>query len=279
MKKLDKDDIALCICLGILVLCCAGLLGYGIKEKYFPSYEERPQEVSQQTADMDSAVTGATTDASKETAREAAELEILPEYTQKHEQNKDMVGWLRIADTVIDYPVMQTPWNEDYYLRKGFDEEYDIKGSLIMDTDSVVGIGTAAADYAGGKKPGTNLIIHGHTMKTGTMFGGLEKYKDKAYGEAHKTIEFDTLYEKREYELISVFYSEIFYEDQDVFKYYKFFQADTEEEFDDWYENITKNSLYDTGVTAEFGDEFITLSCCSYHTQDGRFVVIGKRVK
>lgn len=50
------------------------------------------------------------------------------------------------------------------------------------------------------------------------------------------------------------------------------------EEFDDWYENIMKLSLYDTGVTAEFGDEFITLSCCSYHTEDGRFVVVGKEL-
>jgi sortase B len=65
----------------------------------------------------------------------------------------------------------------------------------------------------------------------------------------------------------------------DVYKYYKFFQADTQAEFDDWYKNIKKLQLYDTGVTAEFGDEFITLSVCAYHVENGRLVVVGKRIK
>ena len=116
-------------------------------------------------------------------------------------------------------------------------------------------------------------------MKSGQMFGNLKLYADSAYGMEHSVICFDSLYEKREYELLAVFYSKVYNKKDDVFKYYKFFQADTQEEFDDWYGNIKKLSLYDTGVTAEFGDEFITLSCCSYHTEDGRFAVVGKRVK
>ena len=90
---------------------------------------------------------------------------------------------------------------------------------------------------------------------------------------------FDSLYEKREYELISVFYSQVYRKKDEVFKYYQFFQADTREEFDDWYKNIKKISLYDTGVSAEFGDEFITLSCCAYPSEDKRFVVVAKRIK
>lgn len=97
-------------------------------------------------------------------------------------------------------------------------------------------------------------------------------------GKEHNIIRFDSLYEEREYELIAVFYSQIFYTYEDVFKYYNFFQTDTQEEFDDWYDNIKEMSLYETGVTAEFGDEFITLSCCSYHVEDGRFVVVGRRI-
>ena len=116
-------------------------------------------------------------------------------------------------------------------------------------------------------------------MKSGEMFGNLKLYKDAEYGAEHHIICFDSLYEEREYELIAVFYSQVYYESDDIFKYYKFFQADTQEEFDDWYENIKEMSLYDTGVTAQFGDEFLTLSCCSYHVEDGRFVVVGKRMK
>lgn len=204
---------------------------------------------------------------------------ILPDYQQLFAQNTDMVGWLYIEDTLIDYPVMQTPYNENYYLRRNFYKEEDSNGCLIMDTDSIVGCGTAVYEYIDGTKPSTNLIIHGHTMKSGAMFGKLNLYADEAYGMEHLVICFDSLYEKREYELLAVFYSEVYNKSDDVFKYYKFFQADTQEEFDDWYENIMKCSLYETGVKAKFGDEFITLTCCSYHTEDGRFVVVGKRVK
>ncbi|MBQ7955413.1 MAG: class B sortase [Lachnospiraceae bacterium] len=205
--------------------------------------------------------------------------EILPKYQALYEINSDMVGWLTIEDTNIDYPVMQTMADEDYYLSFDFYKEPNKNGCLILDTDSAVGTGTASLEYADGNAPSTNLIIHGHTKKSGDMFGKLKLYADEEYGKEHQVICFDSLYEERAYELIAVFYSQVFYENEDVFKYYAFFQADTREEFDNWYSNIKEMSLYDTGVTAEFGDEFITLSCCAYHTENGRFVVVGRRKK
>ena len=208
-----------------------------------------------------------------------AENGMLAEYTSLYEKNKDVIGWLTIEGTVIDYPVMQTPGEEEYYLRRDFYGNDNQNGSLLMDTESVVGVGRKQTGYEAGNGPSTNLIIHGHTMKTGNMFGTLERYKTKEYGEEHKMICFDSLYEKREYELISVFYSQVYRKKDEVFKYYQFFQADTREEFDDWYKNIKKISLYDTGVSAEFGDEFITLSCCAYPSEDKRFVVVAKRIK
>ena len=220
-------------------------------------------------AERDSATTGIVGDSNSTK---------IPDYQALYEQNNDFAGWLRIEDTVIDYPVMQHLEDENYYLTRGFDREENRNGCLILDNDSNVGVGKAEQQYADGSKPSTNLIIHGHTMKSGQMFGKLSLYEDKEYGMSHNIICFDTLYEKREYELIAVFYSQVYYKSDQVFKYYKFFQADTQEEFDDWYNNIKKMSLYDTGVTAELGDEFITLSACAYHVEDGRFVVVGKRV-
>lgn len=205
--------------------------------------------------------------------------EILSKYRELHEINPDMIGWLTIDGTVIDYPVMQTMENECYYLNRDFYGDANKNGCLILDTDSAAGTGTKAGGYKDGTAPSTNLIIHGHTMKSGEMFGNLKLYANAEYGAEHATLHFDSLYEEREYELIAVFYSQVYYESDNVFKYYKFFRADTQEEFDDWYENIKKLSLYDTGVTAQFGDEFLTLSCCSYQVEDGRFVVVGKRVK
>lgn len=205
--------------------------------------------------------------------------EILPKYRELYQINPDLIGWLFIDGTVIDYPVMQTPEDESYYLKRNFYGQPNKNGCLILDTDSTAGTGTKACDYADGTAPSTNLIIHGHTMKSGEMFGNLQLYAEAEYGAEHRMICFDSLYEEREYELIAAFYSQVYYESDNVFKYYKFFQADTPEEFDDWYGHIKELSLYDTGVTAQYGDEFITLSCCSYQVEDGRFVVVGKRVK
>lgn len=214
----------------------------------------------------------------EQTNDNGADPVILSEYKGLYEENKDFIGWLKIADTVIDYPVMQCMEDENYYLNRDFYKEDNKNGCLILDNDSNAGVGSAEQQYAKGTKPSTNLIIHGHTMKSGEMFGNLKLYEDEEYGLSHKMICFDSLYEKREYELIAAFYSQVYYQSEEVFKYYKFFQADTQEEFDDWYNNIKELSLYDTGVTAEFGDEFITLSCCAYHVEDGRFVVVGKRI-
>lgn len=204
--------------------------------------------------------------------------DILQKYESIYAINQDMVGWLTINDTIIDYPVMQTMEDESYYLNYDFYGKKNKNGCLILDTDSRMGTGTKAFDYKNGTAPSTNLIIHGHTIRTGEMFGRLRLYADEKYGKKHNIIYFDSLYEEREYELIAAFYTQVYYEEDDVFKYYQFFQADTREEFDDWYDNIKEMSLYDTGVTAEFGDEFITLSCCSYQVEDGRFVVVGKRI-
>lgn len=181
--------------------------------------------------------------------------------------NADMAAWLQIPDTIIDYPVMWTPRDEEYYLRRGFDGRNNQNGCLILDTDSCLEPLT------------TNLIIHGHNMRVGTMFGTLDNYEDEDFYQNHKNIILYTEQCQRNYEVIAVFRSQVYRKTDNVFKFYKFFQADTEEEFNDFYDNIKAMSLYDTGVIAEFGDCFLTLSTCSYHVDYGRFVVVAKEVE
>lgn len=188
-------------------------------------------------------------------------------YAEHYLANEDMAGWLQIPGTIIDYPIMWTPEDENYYLYRGFDKKDNKNGCLILDTDSSLNPLT------------TNLIIHGHNMKSGAMFGDLTEYEDKDYYEAHKQIILHTKEGQRNYEVLAVFRSQVFKKTDDVFKFYKFFQADTEEDFLDFYDNIKKLSLYDTGVTAEYGDNFITLSTCVYHVKNGRFVVVAKEVE
>jgi sortase B len=111
------------------------------------------------------------------------------------------------------------------------------------------------------------------------MFGNLTAYEDSDYCASHSIISLYTEECERRYEVLAVFRSQVYRKTDQVFKFYKFFQADTQEEFDDFYQNIKALSLYDTGVTAEFGDHFLTLSTCSYHVEQGRFVVVAKEVE
>ncbi len=119
--------------------------------------------------------------------------------TQKMEEvhalNPDTAGWISIDGTVIDYPVMQTMRDEQYYLNRDFDGKYSAYGCIIADTDSEIGTGTLANNYEDGSKPATNIILHGHNMKNGTMFGSLDKYRDQTYEKSHSKIKFSSLYE------------------------------------------------------------------------------------
>ena len=274
------------LCVILFIVSAAGLAGYGVLCFYQDKTTRDVQEALQNILEAEEAAASKEGEPENGFGTETSvpkikpqKPEILWKYGSLYEINPDMIGWLAIDGTVIDYPVMQTMEDESYYLSVDFYGQPNKNGCLIMDTDSVVGTGTKADGYMDGASPSTNLIIHGHTMRNGDMFGDLSLYADETYGKEHSRICFDSLYEEREYELIAAFYSQVYYESEDVFKYYKFFQADTQEEFDDWYDHIKELSLYDTGVTAEFGDEFITLSCCAYHVEDGRFVVVAKRIK
>lgn len=188
-------------------------------------------------------------------------------YTDSFLANPDMAAWLQIPGTDIDYPVMWTPEDDTYYLYRDFEGNKNQNGCLLLDEDSCPDPLT------------TNLLIHGHNMKSGAMFGNLTDYEKESFYEDHKKIILYTKECRRNYEVIAVFRSQVYKKTDQVFKFYQFFQADTEEEFDYFYQNIKELSQYDTGVTAEFGDRFITLSTCVYHVTNGRFVVVAKEVE
>ena len=192
--------------------------------------------------------------------------DILDEYKTLYSKNKRLIGWLKIDDTNIDYPVMQTE-NNEYYLDHNFNQEYDKNGSLFLDCDCNV------------YPRSTNMIIYGHHMKSGSMFGKLQQYAKESYGKKHSVIEFDTIYEKATYQVMYVFRSQVYNEDDVVFKYYQFIEANSEEEFNFYMKEMASMSLYDTGVTANFGDSLLTLSTCDSSQTDGRFVVVAKRIK
>ena len=182
--------------------------------------------------------------------------DILPEYQTLYSLNKRLIGWVKIDDTYIDYPVLQTV-NNDYYLNHNFDQEEDKNGSIFLDKDCSI------------YPRSTNLILYGHHMRSGRMFGQLNKYSSEKFYKEHKYIQFDTIYEKGTYEVMYVFRSKIYEESEIVFKYYQFTDAVSETEFESNMMQMADMSLYDTGVSAEYGDELLTLSTCDYYTSDG----------
>ncbi len=192
--------------------------------------------------------------------------EVLEEYKNLLNKNKKLIGWLKIDDTNIDYPVMQTNDNE-YYLTHDLNQNNDRNGAIFMDKDCDV------------LKPSTNFILYGHHMKSGKMFGQLDKFADEEYYREHPSIRFDTIYEKGVYDIMYVFRSRVYSEEEIVFKYYQFIDANSEQEFDSYMNEMKELSLYDTGVTAEYGDQLLTLSTCDYQEKNGRFVVVAKKVK
>ncbi|MGN1204953.1 MAG: class B sortase [Lachnospiraceae bacterium] len=192
--------------------------------------------------------------------------DVLSEYQTLYSLNKRLIGWIKIDDTYIDYPVLQTV-NNEYYLNHNFDQEEDKNGSIFLDKDCSI------------YPRSTNLILYGHHMRSGRMFGQLNKYSSEKFYEDHKYIQFDTIYEKGTYEVMYVFRSKIYEESEIVFKYYQFVDALSEAEFDSNMREMAAMSLYDTGVTATYGDELLTLSTCDYYTSYGRFVVVAKKVR
>ena len=193
--------------------------------------------------------------------------EVLDEYKKIFNMNKKLIGWLKIDDTNIDYPVVQTSDNV-YYLTHNINQEEDRNGTLFLD---------ASCDVINGS---TNYIVYGHDMRSGNMFGKLDKYKKESYYEEHKYITFDTIYEKATYEVMYAFESKVYKQEDVDFKYYQFIDAYSEVEFNSYMKEMASWSLYDTGVTAQYGDQLLTLSTCDKSvTANGRFVVVAKRIK
>lgn len=189
---------------------------------------------------------------------------ILPEYSGIYLLNSDVVGWISIPDTRINYPVMQTVDRPDYYLTRDFDGNSNKNGCLYVREQCNV------------FRPSDNLTIYGHNMRSGNMFHDLFKFRDKSFWESHKYLTFDTILEHHTYEIVAVFTTTASV--GRGFAYHLFVNAATPEEFDQYVAKCKDLSLYDTGVTAQYGDKLITLSTCEYSQVNGRLVVVAKRV-
>lgn len=201
---------------------------------------------------------------STQVTEEKSEKMLKLEELQK--ENNEIIGWLEIEGTNINYPVLQGTDNE-FYMKNNYKKEKSKDGSIFLDKSYYWDI------------PSSNLLLYGHNNKNGIMFQDLLKYKNEDFYKEHTKIKFTTNKEDNVYEIISVFYSRVYYKsEKNVFRYYYFVNANNEQEYNDFVNNAKKSSIYDTGINANYGDQLLTLSTCEYSQEDGRFVVVAKKI-
>lgn len=182
------------------------------------------------------------------------------------EENGEVIGWIQIEDTLIDYPILQASDNS-YYLRRNYKKEKSRHGSIFTKNECSI------------YDNNSNLILYGHNMKDKQMFNNLLKYEDFDFYKNHNTIKISTDKEENEYKIVTVFKSRVFYQDEkDVFRYYNYTNFDSSDKYNEFIRNCKELQLYDTGVSAEYGEKLITLITCEYSQENGRLVVVAKKI-
>ena len=178
----------------------------------------------------------------------------------------DMVGRIKIPGTVVDYPVMYTPNDPEYYLDHDIDKAYSSHGAPFLDFKCDI------------ERPSDNLIIYAHHMKDGSMFACLNRYKNKSFLEEHPTVEFHTLYDIGYYEVVAIFVSHIGADGKYAFEYFLYTDFGGRGEFDDFMDLVREYRLYDSGTEAVYGDRLLSLSTCDYTGSNSRMVLLARKI-
>lgn len=253
-RKKNKWYSLLLLLFGILFLFSAYMV-YGIisqAHREQENFEQLKEAVKQPSADPDQP------QGALENGEAPSPFAVLKE------KNPDFFGWISIEGTKLDYPVMHTPGDPEYYLRRDFDGKDSQSGVPFLSASCYEGCG--------------NYLIYGHNMKNGSMFATLLSYAHRDFWEQHPVVRFDTLSGSGEYEILAAFYSEAYPQDaQGVFRYYQYTDLSDPDVFAEYMEQVQSAALYETGITAEYGDSLLSLSTCSYHTKNGRFVVVARK--
>ena len=262
----------------LIIIACAGLIGAKLitdardKGEYSELQELRP-DVTRPSINLDATKPSVTEPTQSEPEQTEPTVPTIPpniddtvlfEYQPLYEINRDMVGWIQIEGTAIDYPVVQTPDSPNFYLRRNFYKEDATCGTIYA---------REACDI---NLPSDNVTLYGHNMRNGTMFADLHKYKQKSFWEKHRYVNFDTLNEYRTYEIFAVFKTTA--DLTKGFTYHIYDTFATEKAFNEYVSTCKNMDLYDTGVMPVYGDKLLTLSTCDKTIADGRLVVVCRLV-
>jgi sortase B len=189
---------------------------------------------------------------------EAVPKTVQERFKQLLQTNEDIVGWVRIDNTKIDYPVLQSEDN-DFYLKHDIQKDKNINGSIFMDYRNNI------------ETKNRHIIIYGHNMKNRTMFASLLNYESRWYLEQHPIIEFDTLYGDEKWEIFSVHFTTTDYD------YLKTDFID-DDHFRSYIDDLQKKSLHKSQVELSDKDVVLTLSTCSTSSDQARFAVHARLI-
>ena len=255
-EKMTKNQKILLGMLGALVIALIGIIVWFFVDLDKP--EEESSVVVEESSESSVIV--------EESSEIVEQPQMLPDMAELYAKNPDIIGWVTIEDTHIDYPIMYTPDDEEKYIDTNFEGEKDKRGVPFMDKDCKI------------DPESDNLIIYGHNMESGEMFADLFGYEKEEFWKEHPIVKVKTLYEERTYEVIGAFRDHVYYNYEDVFKFYQFIDYEKQEELDEAINYYIDNTPYDMEVESEMGDRFITLVTCAYHEEDGRYVVVARDI-
>ncbi len=191
---------------------------------------------------------------------------ILDKFMDLYMRNDDLVGWIQICGTRVNYPVMYTPEDSEYYLGRDFNQKETPSGTPFLDS------------RCDPDEPSANMIVHAHNMKDGTMFGTLKEYERASYWRKHPRIKFDLLGEEGDYEIFGMFRSKMYEDGEPGFRYYEYIDFEDERRFAEFVGGVREATYVDTGVVPVWGDRLLTLSTCSRYVDGGTFVVVARRL-
>ena len=200
--------------------------------------------------------------------------------------NPDIVGWIKIDQTQVDYPLVLDPgeiqentpfYGPEYYVPDAYYLDHDLDGSYLR-------CGTLYLDYrnvfgSNEEEQSENIIIYGHNMANNSMFGSLRRYRqDYAFYEQSPFVELSSNYQDYEYVIFAFLITSGSYDATD-FVYWNMEELDTKEDFDFYVNRCKRDAMVDTGIDVQYGDKLLTLSTCYADEDNSRFIVVARRLR
>lgn len=258
MKHKKLINIIYVICIIVFVISCFYIINYFINVQKTKSDIEEIRKIMEVKENV---VENTENTESGEVAESTNQR--IEQLKKVQEQNPDIVAWLEIEGTEINYPVLQAD-NNEYYLTRNYKKEYNFNGSIFLDY---------RYDF---ERPSDNFLIYGHNNNNGLMFDDLLAYENKSYYESHPEIKLTTTKEDATYKIIAVFKGQAYEQtSENEFQYYNYVDFENDEEYYNYIENCKKDSLYEIDTKIDYREKLLTLSTCEYSRKNGRFAILA----